>query len=179
MSSMLIRNVGQFWRRDEVFWGRQRNPGKLLGVPSKERKSDEVDFWDQRGIYILYADYHLVYVGQTGDQGLGKRLRQHSRGDLAGRWNMFSWFGIRYVKNDGLLSEMPEVKNLGIESILDHVEAVLIGAAEPPMNSQGGRFGEQVERYSQVRDPRLPPEDVSEVLKEIQSRLKNIEEHIA
>ncbi len=175
MCHLLIRSLGQFWRRDNVFWGRQRNPGRLLGILETERRGDETDFWDQRGIYVLHANYRLVYVGQTGNQGLGPRLRQHLSDDLAGRWDAFSWFGIRYVKANGQLSAMPSLRNLTIRKILDHVEAIVIHSAEPPMNSQGGRFGDDVERYLQRRDPRLGPESPIEVLDQIQERLGRLE----
>ena len=33
--------------------------------------------------------------------------------------------------------------------ILNHIEAILISAAEPPHNRQGGRFGEAVEQSLQ------------------------------
>jgi hypothetical protein len=41
----------------------------------------------------------MVYAGQvgSGNQKLD-RLEQHRRDSLAGRWNKFSWFGLRRVK---------------------------------------------------------------------------------
>ena len=37
------------------------------------------------------------------------------------------------------------------------MEALLIHTSEPPLNRQGGRFGDEVEWYEQFRDPRLGP----------------------
>lgn len=71
------------------------HPGKLLGAASRSSKAHPVDFRVQRGIYALYADYELVYVGQTGsgDDRLFKRLKSHRNDHLSERWNRFSWFG--------------------------------------------------------------------------------------
>ena len=48
--------------------------------------------------------------------------------------------------------------------VLDHIEAVLIAAAEPFRNKQGGRFGKDVTHYRQYKgefesEP-LEPEDL-------------------
>jgi hypothetical protein len=153
----MIKNMGLFWKRDNVFWGKPNNPGRLLGRHSSAKREDAVDFWKQVGIYALYANYRLVYVGQTGTgkiNRLGNRLRQHTQHDLAGRWDTFSWFGICYVKNGSELSEVPNIRNAKINEILDLTEAILISVGEPSLNRQGGRFGGDVERYLQEPDER-------------------------
>lgn len=157
MPDTLIKSVGFFWRADDVFWGRPRNPGKLLGKHAKQKKTNPIDFREQAGIYVLYFDYRMVYVGQTGksDQCLFARLRQHRFDDLAERWNQFSWFGVRRVLSDGSLSKKSAQFHPSLPITLDHVEGVLIHAAEPPRNGQKGRFGNNVARYLQVRDDRL------------------------
>jgi hypothetical protein len=154
---MLVRTVGFFWREDCVFWGAGSQAGALFGVPYNATTSDPIDFREQIGIYVLYADYDLVYVGQagSGEQTLFSRLKQHRKDDLAGRWNQFSWFGILRVLNSGKLSSKTDALHPGLADVLNHVEAILIHAAEPRMNGQGGRFGENVTRYKQVRDDRL------------------------
>lgn len=42
-----------------------------------------------------------------------------------------------------------------LASILHQFEAVLIAAAEPPLNRHGGNFGRDATRYLQIRDDRL------------------------
>ena len=78
----MIRSYGLHWKTENVFWGRpgMGHPGKLLGAASRSSKAHPVDFRVQRGIYALYADYELVYVGQTGsgDDRLFKRLKSHT-----------------------------------------------------------------------------------------------------
>ena len=154
MTDTLFSNMGLFWKEEDVFWGEQKRPGRLLGRFSKRKRSDPVDFREQIGIYVLYAEYSIVYVGQTGsgDQTLLVRLRQHLSDDLAERWNRFSWFGVRKVNLDGSLSVKKSAVHPSLATALNHIEGVLIHAAEPPLNGQGGRFGENVERYLQERD---------------------------
>jgi len=153
---MLIRNYGLFWRRNNVFWGRPNVQGHLKGVRAKAVKSEPVNFAQQRGVYTLYDDaFHLVYVGQAGandNQRLLDRLRTHTRDALADRWMRFSWFGVNWVRDTGDLSADAASANPTIPYVLDHIEAILISAAEPAHNRQGGRFGEGVEQYLQFRD---------------------------
>lgn len=155
---MLIANYGLFWKREDVFWGSPNNSGSLLGVPAQSRSFGPVDFREQAGIYVLYANFHLVYVGQTGgaNQKLLFRLNQHRRDHLAGRWDTFSWFGTRVVLADGALKAEKVGANTDHKTVLDHVEAILIHAAEPALNRQGGRWGPNVEQFLQYRDDRLP-----------------------
>ncbi|TWW11761.1 hypothetical protein E3A20_04220 [Planctomyces bekefii] len=47
--------------------------------------------------------------------------------------------------------------------------AILIHAIEPPLNRQGGRFGESVTRFLQVRDERLG-KSVEDMVKEVYER---------
>lgn len=154
---MLIRNMGLFWKRADVFWGRPKNKGALKGIKRSAKRGDAIDFWEQSGVYALYANYRLVYVGQAGrgNKRLGSRLRKHTRDDLAGRWDTFSWFGLHDVTTGGVLSGTAVNRSAKANEILDIVEGILIAAAEPPLNRQGGRFGDGVDRYLQVRDARL------------------------
>ncbi len=59
----IIRSYGLHWHIDRVYWGRQNDRGTLLGAASRSPRARPVDFRDQRGIYALYADYELVYIG--------------------------------------------------------------------------------------------------------------------
>ena len=156
---MLIQNYGLYWKEEDVFWGRGNNAGTLLGVPATNITADPVDFREQAGVYLLYADYQLVYVGQAGNrnQKLFDRLKQHRRDALAQRWNQFSWFGTRRVLNTGDLSAEVEGAHSTHAEVLNHIEAILIHTAEPAQNRQGGRFGADVIQYIQQRDENLGP----------------------
>ncbi|MBN1515708.1 GIY-YIG nuclease family protein [Candidatus Sumerlaeota bacterium] len=159
---MLIRNYGLFWRRDDVFWGRPKNAGTLLGRRADQRRSEPVDFRDQTGIYALYADYRLVYIGQTAGTGkqLLARLKDHLADDLAGRWDMFSWFGTRQVIAGGDKLKAPKAgASTTLETALNHMEAILIHVAEPPLNRQGSRWGRATKQYLQIHDERLDDDE--------------------
>ena len=158
---LLVRSVGLFWEASYVFWGAGSKAGALFGVPAKNVSVEPIDFRDQVGIYVLYAGYQMVYVGQTGSKNtfLLNRLKQHGKDDLAGRWDRFSWFGLRWVKKNGELSAVVDAHHPSTSRTLNHIEAILIHAAEPPLNRQGGRFGDDVVRYIQSRDNRLGPTD--------------------
>jgi hypothetical protein len=166
----LIQSMGLYWNREDVFWGRQKVPGTLLGINISAKKSEPVDFREQTGIYVLYADYDPVYVGQTGgkeNQRLFIRLKQHTTDDLAGRWNKFSWFGVNGVIGDGTLQkDLTAFQRTDIDEGLNHLEGILINVLEPQLNSQGGKFGGSVTRYLQYRDQNLGP-DRDEMLKTI------------
>ena len=153
--NMLIQNYGLFWKESDVFWGSGGGKaGRLLGVPAGSTTAEPTDFREQSGVYVLYADYDMVYVGQAGvgKQKLFDRLKQHRRDALAERWNRFSWFGIRRVLTGGQLGAESEKKHPTLDVILNHIEAILIHSAEPKQSRQSGRFGEKVKQFLQLRD---------------------------
>lgn len=168
---MLIHNYGLFWKREDVHWGAGRNPGHLLGIHARAKRDGPVDFRRQQGIYCLYDDaFQLVYVGQAGirqNQRLFGRLRAHTRDHLSDRWTRFSWFGTRAVLGSGKLKAEKNMAHPKTGIILDHIEAILIVAAEPPHNRQGGRFGKGVDRYLQYRDAESLGPTVEEMVRNI------------
>ncbi|MBI4704306.1 MAG: winged helix-turn-helix domain-containing protein [Deltaproteobacteria bacterium] len=138
--------MGLFWSKADVDWSSKSLLGRLRA------SGQPANLWDQRGIYALYADFRLAYVGQAGSIGDG--LRGHTQDDLAGRWDAFSWFGLRRVLRDGALASPARVKLASVASFLNHAEALLIAVAEPPQNGASGRWND-VPRYLQVRAPPL------------------------
>lgn len=153
---MLIQNYGLFWDREWIHFGSGSNAGHLKGILVGAKTSGTVDFRDQQGVYCLYDDtFRLVYAGQAGggnDQRLFHRLRQHRDDRVSERWSKFSWFGIRQVLGTGELKAIKKTIHPKIGDVLNHIEAILISAAEPVHNRQGGRFGESVEQYRQWKD---------------------------
>lgn len=159
---MLIHSYGLFWKRGLVYWGTQGQVGTLLGKFAKG-KTYVTDFRDQSGIYCLYDDnFQMVYVGQAGrgNASLFDRLNQHRHDHLSERWSRFTWFGttaLEDINGDDkwVLKSNESSVDTDTASILNHIEAILIHASEPPLNRQGGRFGDS-EQYLQVQDDRMP-----------------------
>lgn len=132
---MLIRAYGQFWNPDIVDWGKQGpgNKGQLLGKGKVGGNTVIVDIWDQHGVYVLHDEFRAVYVGQTCGQFLGKRLRDHLVDRFAGRWDMFSWYGIDTVKVDGRLRRAG-ARIVQPDEMIRTIEALAILIADPPLN---------------------------------------------
>lgn len=145
----IIQNYGLFWREDRVNWNRIKD-GDLWGLVEGTTKADNrVNFGQQRGVYALYADYELVYVGQT-TRAFYDRLNEHRKYDLQGRWNMFSWFGTRYVTQKGLSARSETIQRQQKTDVFDVLEGLVISISEPRLNSQGAKWGKLgVIRYYQ------------------------------
>lgn len=151
----MIRSYGLHWSEARVCWGQQGKTGTLLGAASRGKAARQVDFRYQRGIYALYADYELVYLGQTGagNDRLFKRLKDHKKDHLSERWNRFSWYGTQWVTTAGELSAdtlRPKVESMSIA--LNVLEAVSIAVAEPRLNLQRGKWGEATQYYQCAPD---------------------------
>ena len=118
-----------FWERSKVLW--TPNP-KILG--QQQTNAVEVDFCDQKGVYLLHDAQGVVYVGRVTDQSLGRRLYQHTVDRLNGRWGRFSWFGVYRVNPDASLSKNDGTASLDMDVVIVTIEAVLIEGLEPWQN---------------------------------------------
>ncbi|SRR6266540_34345 len=174
---MLFQNCGLYWFVDDVYFGKvgggSVNKGELLGNRTPKPFQRDIDFAEQIGVYALYANFSLIYVGQVGG-GAGNRLlnrlRQHSNDGFKGRWNRFSWFGLRRVNANGHVSNENEAFHPSRQEVLDHVEGIILQFAEPPLNGQDGRFGDTLEEYEQVRHPSLGLTD-QQMLREVHKKI--------
>jgi len=136
-NNKIINAFGIYWNRNLVHW-KSAIPD-LLGIQQIGAK--EVNFKDQKGIYLLHDSRETIYVGQAIEQTLGKRLRDHTTDRLAGRWDRFSWFGFYPVNEDGKLNLDAQFKEFTIQDLGDILEAVLIESIEPRQNrKQGNSF---------------------------------------
>ena len=156
---MSIKNYGLMWDRDSVRWvGTRGNAGRLMGqgpIGKPINAQREVDFREQIGVYILYRNENVVYVGQagSGNYTLFSRLKNHLTDHLADRWDKFSWFGVRNVNKNGNLSKAQGDINRSLKAseILDLLEGLLINVVEPPLNKQGARWSD-IEQYFQLSE---------------------------
>lgn len=152
----MIKTYGLHWSSDKVHWGRRGRggAGQLLGYAGASDRENPVDFREQAGIYALYYDFDLVYIGQTGagDSRLLARLKSHLSDHLAERWDRFSWFGTRWVTKGNELSADTVAKHIDTGNALNLLEAVAIAIAEPRLNLQRGSWGNDVGQFFQL-DP--------------------------
>lgn len=161
----LVSAFGMFWDRTKVVWSAQP---KILG--QQQAGSNPVDFGDQRGVYLLHDAQGVVYVGLATDQGLGRRLSQHTGDRLGGRWTRFSWFGVHAVNDDGTLSARSEFNRLPVEVVIITMEAVLIEGLEPRQNRKRGNDFKAVE-YLQVEDPSLELGRMKAVMRKLEESI--------
>ena len=137
----IVTSFGMYWNRADVNW---QPRFELLG--SQHENADPIDFYDQTGVYLLYNHNQVIYVGRSVD-ALGKRLHRHTKDRLKGRWNQFSWFGLRPIADDGTLGQAPA--QYANASMIPVLEAVLIEACEPGQNRRRGDDFNAIE-YIQV-----------------------------
>lgn len=133
-SDTMIGAYGRFWSRDNVDW---KTKPSIKGRQSCT--SEVVDFSNEIGIYLLHRGYETVYVGQTHKQSLGVRLSQHTKDNLAAKWDKFSWFGLYKVnaKNGELVTSLNKV-SINIPDLTNTLEAIMIECIEPRFNKQNG-----------------------------------------
>nr|WP_207384095.1 winged helix-turn-helix domain-containing protein [Mycolicibacterium komanii]CRL77966.1 hypothetical protein CPGR_04978 [Mycolicibacterium komanii] len=161
----LINAFGMFWDRDRVRWTARM--AKLLGA--QQSGSTPVNFTAQAGVYILYDMSRAIYVGRVIEPRMGLRLFEHTRDRLTGRWNRFSWFGVRGVRDDGELTSMP-TGGIGLEGLIATMEALLIEGLEPPQNRRQGDGFNAVE-FIQETDPELLRERDRRVLAQLSQNI--------
>lgn len=128
-----------------------------------------MDFGDQRGVYILYDHHSIVYVGRATDRPLAQRLFEHTLDRLSGRWNRFSWFGLRGVADNGKLVNDHAAPSF--DAIVTALEALLIETLEPPQNRRRGDDFGAVE-YIQDVDPELKEQELQRTLRNIEVKLR-------
>ena len=107
-ATVSIAAYGLYWERDKVIWDISRGRIKMMG--HQNRAATKVDFAEQQGVYLLHHMQTVIYVGRTNaeNNGLFGRLRSHTKSDRrSGRWDRFSWFGVRPVNEDGSLLHAP------------------------------------------------------------------------
>ena len=139
----MITYYGLFWSEWDVFWGQPGNRGQLLGrertplerrgAPTTKERGNAKDYRDYVGLYCLYGEGELLYIGKAGLTGestsLFSRLKQHRKGPMANRWDAFSWFGRKTCAG--------ETK---VKKALEQLEAVAISIVNPGFNKQSGKF---------------------------------------
>jgi hypothetical protein len=160
----LINAFGMFWRRDLVIW--VPTEPQLFG--QQQAGSDAINFAAQAGVYILYDGDRVIYVGRVTGERLSKRLKEHTRDRLNGRWDRFSWFGVRKPSGSGELQSAPN--SFDLDNLVATMEALLIEGLEPPQNRRQGDNFNAVE-FIQVADPQIEREQMRRLLVEVSKHI--------
>lgn len=154
---MLVGAYGTFWDRSLVDW--TRHGWRLLGRQGLRRGTLQVaDFRRARGVYALYGDTGIYYVGLAGGAGgIGARLKAHTEDDHSASWSRFSWFAFdepssQEIYPDGVLKHeaWPSVEAED-KFVIRDMEALLIAVTSPPGNIQRMKFQSGSE-WHQVAD---------------------------
>lgn len=161
----VINAFGIFWNRNLVHW---KTTPDLLGI--QQLGASEVNFKDQRGIYLLYDSREIIYVGQAIEQTLGQRLKQHTSDRLSGRWDRFSWFGFYSVNDKGHLLDRKKFETLDIQVLADTLEAILIESIEPRQNRKQGNTLSGME-YLQQESSEIKKKRTEELIRELTDKL--------
>ena len=150
----MITHYGLFWSKADVFWGKQGGEaGTLQGRPKQGTDAAETpeEFGSYIGVYCLYHDRTLLYVGQAGIKGkrcLLARLKEHRKDDRFSQWNKFSWFGRegnkegnkKKGKNKKALSQLEAIAIENNKKALSQMEAIAIEIINPLFNTHRGSF---------------------------------------
>ena len=113
-----LRAFGMFWSRDKVLWS-----GKPQLLGRQQVGATDVNFAEQVGVYLLHDREKVIYVGRATDT-MHARLKAHTSDRMGGRWDRFSWFGLRSVGLDGSLLEPSAAWTHGV--VIETLEALLI-----------------------------------------------------
>lgn len=161
----IVNAYGIYWNRNLVHW---KTTPDLLGV--QQIGATEVNFKDQRGIYLLYDGREIIYVGQAIEQTLGQRLKQHISDRLSGRWDRFSWFGFYSVSDKGHLLDRKKFEFLDVQNLADIFEAILIESVEPRQNRKQGNTLIGME-FLQKESSELKKKKAEELIRELADKL--------
>lgn len=159
-----IKAFGIYWSRDLVLW---KSKPMLLG--QQQLGASSVDMSQQIGIYLLYDEREVIYVGRSTDRPLGQRLFEHTQDRLRARWNRFSWFGLYGVTEKGKLAH--ESHPIAPHDLVRTLEAALIESLEPRQNRKRGDDFAGIE-YIQTPDPKIEESRKLSVLSELAGALK-------
>lgn len=160
----LINAFGMYWNRNDVLWSTRP---RILG--KQQPGSTLVDFYDEKGVYLLHDGRAVVYVGRTTERPLGVRLKEHTVDRLKGRWDRFTWFGVYPVTDAGTLNTAAAT-DYTLSMLIVTMEALLIEGLEPPQNRKKGDDFKAVE-FMQVEDPEIQKKQIIQLMDELKSRL--------
>jgi hypothetical protein len=146
---MLVGAYGTFWEASLIDW--RASGWRMLGRQGVNIPVLRIaDFRKARGVYALYSDTGIYYVGlAAGTNGIGGRLKDHRSDIHAERWSRFSWFAfdgpsetVTYA--DGVLKhdEWASIQEAEGKLVIREMEALLLAVTSPPGNISRTKFQE-------------------------------------
>jgi hypothetical protein len=177
-----VTHYGLFWYESDVLWkqrgsakkallGREKSKLERRGAPTAQERSNAKDYAEFVGLYCLYRNGHLIYVGEAGlanQSNLFGRINAHRSDHLSDLWDQFSWFGCERAH----LGAANVTAKLGLQQM----EAVAIAIINPGNNKQSGTFAGamqvfQVPNEAADGDVNTNLERILQELEELKSRL--------
>ena len=150
---LTIGSFGTFWQRDLVDW--QAHSWRLLGRRGLNKGNLRVaDFRRARGVYVLYNDINVYYVGlATSQRGIGGRLHDHLNDEHWAGWNRFSWFAFdgpdddTVLDSDGVVRVVQTYTSVELDApvLIRDLEALLLAVTKPMGNISSTNFSEAKE----------------------------------
>jgi len=146
MESTKNTPFGICWDIEKVDWS--TTVPDLWGCQSKDSRL--INFSNQIGIYLLHDNRgRIIYVGKT-ERSISQRLKEHyshSRDNLVGKWNKFSWFGLHLVNENGEIVEKGDNKEFSNTQMLAYLEGILIESIDPPENYESAKNFNKLEFF--------------------------------
>lgn len=178
-----VTHYGLFWHESDVLWkrrgsnnsallGRERSKLDRPGAPTAKERQSAKDYADFVGLYCLYRNGHLIYVGEAGLFGratLFRRLATHRKDHLSDLWDQFSWFGCKRQQLDA--------KKITARLGLKQMEAIAIAIINPGNNKQSGTFAGATQVFQIPNE--VADGDADTKLERIIRDLNIIKSHIA
>lgn len=147
---MLIGAYGRFWERSHVDF--DVHGWRLLGRQGINTGTIKVvDFRYARGIYVLYNEIGVYYVGlASGESSIGRRLKDHLRDEHGSGWSRFSWFAFDSPSLKGGADGVHGVEfyqsvQVTDSQVIRDLEALLQVAMQPFANKSQTKFADASE----------------------------------
>jgi len=138
---MLIKAYGLHWDPEEIYGiNGQSSKVSFRGFVKKRNKKYEIDFWNAKGIYALFKDFEIFYIGKVTENRLGKRIESHWRYRKE-HWDTFSFYSFSDIdfKKEKVKPTSKKIE-IDINVAIKTIEAIIINTAVPFNNKQETRF---------------------------------------
>ena len=138
---MLIKAYGLHWDPEQIYgYNNQSSRISFRGFVKKGNKKHEIDFWKAKGIYALFKDFELVYIGKVTENRLGTRIASHWR-YRKDHWDTFSFYSFSDIDfKQGKVKTITNTSVINNNMAIRTIEAIIINTAVPFNNKQETRF---------------------------------------